>query len=234
MKVTPAGHIEAMRGAHGNLVYTTRKDGMVIARLNSRPSRIASREQETVRNFNRESARVWAGLTPRQKELWRVHAAEFVPRDKRRKFTPPFGLMTFNRASFYRQLMGEAPVADVLPGRPPAAPTGVAPEISPTPDGLAFVVEHFMNPEGLLLSVRISPPSLEPRDNVPGSQLRFIRGMSSDSLVPMPPHGGTVSFPEVQKPLIPGMYYCLELRSVRIADGVSSLPVRLNVRKPNL
>jgi hypothetical protein len=194
-------------------------------RARTAPKNPRSANQTASRSFLTEAKRQWSMLSAADKKVWNDYARENLNMNKREQPVWWRGIDGFVRASIARQSAG----VDAKPGLPqgpiPIEPTAL--DLLPGNNSreLVFRIEHqIQDIESHALLVRMTPTGKSEACSPYKSSLRHVRGVGKESLIALPTSGGTVSVADTRFELVPGMQYAIEVRILRLADGMASDP----------
>jgi hypothetical protein len=220
-----------IRPANGLIFYQSVSVFKSISRVV--PPNPQTPDQTAARSFLGRSKQTWALCTPAQKAQW----SEFAQKEftvNRRDFPKTWrGIDAFSRASVARQIAGLDPMPEVPESGRPDGATRMLLLPGSNERELAFTMQHHHgNSEGLALLVRLTPTGPTPGKNPYKRNLRHVRGMGPQSVLPLPQSGEVVTIPDVRFVLQAGHRYAVELRVLRLADGaVSDAYYQVGVRQ---
>lgn len=223
MKIQPAAHVRWISGKQGDLVFLHTKTG-TFARSAGRQCRHASAEQLLVRRFVGEAARQWKQLNGYQRYAWSQYARDYFHTSNVGRTVTPNGASIFAKAALNRQALG-LPINLAVPsdGRPDDVLNFVQiPGLDEHSLGLRLhITEIPVDPTEYALAVRITRPILDRFYEPDRRAYRYCCGFGTASMRQFPAEGGDFVFPGLQWPIPAGSWFGIELRRVRIADGIS-------------
>src|SRR4051812_9150850 len=79
MRITVAGHLEKISGVQGSMVYSTTRNGRVIASARPGKRRQPTTDQRLVQIFGMRSVDAWNALSNVQRDAWLRYAREHFP-----------------------------------------------------------------------------------------------------------------------------------------------------------
>jgi hypothetical protein len=235
MRITTSGAIETVSGAHGNFVYILQKNGRMKARnrpdAEERRSK-ASPQQELVQSYITEAAKNWQTLSDLQRDAWDMYANAYFTKDEFGRTVTATGLSAYTKANSIRMLLG-LPMTTNAPTQAPPSPVMAVSQLSgQNPDTLGISVTHnYASPAGHLLMVSMTPAGLTASDKPNDADYRLVRGASALSALALPASGGSLTFNPTRFLVQDGQRYGVEVRVVRVSDGLCSRARRGDFRK---
>jgi hypothetical protein len=197
-----------------------------VARAKVRPANPRSVDQTKVRGYVSLATKAWDDLTQAQRDAWLKYAKVYFSVSDDGTRVRPSGLTTFTRANVIRQILGLSLISDAPLEAPPARPTGLRQSGSPNPDSLGFELDHGITTvAGYRVLVRATPAMVTLGRTPRPADCAYVCGLSPASAAALPASGGTVTFSPTKYIVDPDQRYGLEVRIVRIADGMVSGPV---------
>ena len=206
-----------------NLLYTMSKPGNP-----NTPDQAASRESM------RAAGAAWKALSEAQRERYHAFAHEYAERIGVEHYKQLCGWDVFFPSFRNRTLLGLPPVAAPLDCAPPRAPLSVEEAPADSASTFAFRVTHRLPVGGHMLLVRITPAMPRESWRPRAHNARMIRGYGPRSLVPLPETGGVVVFDKARFAIEPGQRYGVEMRIVRVDDGVHGMPLFVDLVRKDL
>ena len=197
-----------------------------MAKAKARPSDPRTPDQVRMRAYNTASVAAWNGLTHAQRAAWQGYAERyFAPADLPVR-DGAFGLGAFVRANTMRQILQLDLVRDAPLHEPPVRPTGLRQLAVDSEGALAFELDHGLpDVAGLMAAVRATPRigAVAMTPNI--QKHRYVCGVSPDSFLPLPPSGGALRFGQIRFPVPHGKRYGVEVRIVRVAEGIAGAAI---------
>jgi hypothetical protein len=228
MKVEFYSPIRSLQGKAKSSDYAfSNYGGRTICRSSGTTCRRpATTEQALVHQFLAAATACWDELSQAQRDAWERYATLHFARRKRGVKVVPSGIATYVRANHSRQLLGLPLLENAPLGVPPTEVRQLT-QVGGTPDNtMSIVLQHFLpDPAGHLVLVRATPPMPTRARRPQKGMLRYVRSFGPDSSAPLPASGGAVTFSPVRHEVQAGQRYGVEVRIVRIEDGLMSMPV---------
>ena len=223
MKLKSGFPLVELRGTTSNsqLTYTT-INGAISARAKVDPKNPRSPEQQLIRSYISTIGKNWKTLTNAQRTAWDRYANTFMSSSLKKHVSPgqnAYMITNSNRLILGLTLTVNAPVEP-----PPAALKALGQLAAQDPDALGLEVFHDIPvPAGHVLLVRMTPATASAARDPQVTDYRFVKGATVASTLPLPASGGSVVFRPTRYEIEDGARYGVEVRVVRVADGVPSL-----------
>jgi hypothetical protein len=230
MKFKAGVPVTEMSGTSKNsqLSYTT-VGGSIYGRAKVKPLDARTPEQLRMRAIVGEASRKWPHLTEEQRRAWEFYAKLWLGQDTPQ--TAP-GLNGFIIANGNRGALGLPLIVEAPTEEPPSALERIEQVPGQPSDAVRLRLTHnHADTSGLVALARMTPATRTPARKPQPRDLRSICGIGPSSAMPLPPSGGEVTFGPTRFPVNAGQRYALELRIVRVSDGVPSATLLRDFKK---
>lgn len=227
-KILLSSPVRGIKGKfkQSDVCYFVAKNGLTYARSAGEVSNPRTTQQQTVRSLFTVASRYWSSLTAAQRSDWEDYAYVYYDKSASGEPVIPSGKAAFTKANMMRQILGLAIVSAAPTEGPPLPLTTMEQVITPNEDQLYVKVTHSIAATTGLQVVALMTPAMRSVAEKPRKgEMRYACGLSAASGLALSASGQNLEFDNTVYTILDGQRYGVELRVVRTADGISSLPI---------
>lgn len=197
--------------------------GKTVARKKVKPANPQTPDQVKVRSYMTAATRFLSTISRGQFAQWHLyamtHCQEWDPEYPMRDLA----MRTFVQANLMREIMELPMIADAPQLAPPGKPLAISQAEAPSADSVALTIRHDLpDPRGYVVAVRATAAMRTLACTPRKDHMRYVCGVSPESVQPLPPSGGTVVFTGAKYAVSHGQRYGVEVKIVRASDGTAS------------